>query len=486
MEVSGLVDRFEAVLVPGVMLAGVLVAIYVALAHPLYLSNTFYLAGLIFLQLLIAALWNYRQRFLPLLVVAFLWAGTALPWQGVWTIGRWYVLTVGALAGFAIYMRDRRHSFSSFHLVAGFCVLAALVSAIVSSYGTIALLKAVSLLLLFLYGASGARIAVMGREAKFVAGLLVGCELLIYSTAVCYFVFRLELFDNSNSLGAVMGVVATPIMLWGTMVAERAPLRQRRTFALILALVLVLGSLSRAGIAAATVSFVLLCTGLRRYRLLVQGLGVTVLAAIMIVAIQPLRLGSIDADSDSHSLADIFVYKGHREAGLLGSRKSAWDRTSDVIREHPWFGSGFGTSVTRAEVSDQGWVFESASSATREHGNSYLAIIEWVGLLGVGPFAILILIMVGKVYRVVAWMRRTGNAFSTAVPLAIVVAAGLVHAVFEDWLFAVGYYLCVFFWALAFVLVDVVPADAPALIRSTAPKASGSWAARAPVAVSSR
>jgi O-antigen ligase len=468
------------------MFTGVLLAIYIAVAYPVYLSNTFYLAELIFLQLLIAVLWNYRERFLPLLVVAFLWAGTALPWQGVWTIGRWYVLAVGALAGFVIYMRDRSHSFSSFHLVAGFCVLAALVSAIVSSYGSVALLKAASLLLLFLYGASGARVAVMGREAKFVAGLLLGCELLIYLTTLSYFVFRLELFDNSNSLGAVMGVAATPIMLWGTMVAEQTTLRHRRTFALMLALVLVLGSFSRAGIAAAAVSFILLCAGLRRYRLLVQGLGASVLVAIMIVSIQPLRLGSIDGDSDAHSLADIFVYKGHRDIGVLGSRKSAWDRTSDVIREHPWFGSGFGTSITRAEVADQGWVFESTSSATREHGNSYLAITEWVGLLGVGPFATLILILIGKVYRVLAWMRRTGNAFSTAIPLAVVVAAGLVHAVFEDWLFAVGYYLCVFFWALAFVLVDVVPAAAPALIRSPAPKAPSRGAERAQAVVSSR
>jgi len=211
-----------------------------------------------------------------------------------------------------------------------------------------------------------------------------------------------------------------------------------------------------------------------------------VLAAIMILSIQPLRLGRIDGDSDFLSLEDTFVYKGHREVGLLGSRKSAWDRTSDVIREHPWFGSGFGTSVTRAGVSDEGWVFESTASATREHGNSYLAIAEWVGLLGVGPFAVLILSLIGKVYRVLACMRRTGNAFSTAIPLAIMVAAGLVHAIFEDWLFAVGYYLCVFFWALAFALVDVVPADAPALIRSTMPKASSPWAECTHLAASSR
>jgi hypothetical protein len=37
-----------------------------------------------------------------------------------------------------------------------------------------------------------------------------------------------------------------------------------------------------------------------------------------------------------------------------------------------------------------------------------------------------------------------------------VVLAGLVNAAFEDWLFAAGYYLCVLFWGLAFVLDDFV------------------------------
>jgi hypothetical protein len=54
-------------------------------------------------------------------------------------------------------------------------------------------------------------------------------------------------------------------------------------------------------------------------------------------------------------------------------------------------------------------------------------------------------------------MRRTANPRHYSIPLAMVVLAGLVDASFEDWLFAVGYYLCVFFWAFAFVLADFVP-----------------------------
>jgi hypothetical protein len=32
--------------------------------------------------------------------------------------------------------------------------------------------------------------------------------------------------------------------------------------------------------------------------------------------------------------------------------------------------------------------------------------------------------------------------------------AGLVHAGLEDWMFAPGYYLCAFYWTMAFIFVD--------------------------------
>jgi hypothetical protein len=70
-------------------------------------------------------------------------------------------------------------------------------------------------------------------------------------------------------------------------------------------------------------------------------------------------------------------------------------------------------------------------------------------------------------------MHRTRNVFSPVIPLAGVLTAGLVHAAFEDWLFAPGYYLCVFFWTMAFIMVDVLPATEPSLKSAiiTAPRA---------------
>ena len=53
-------------------------------------------------------------------------------------------------------------------------------------------------------------------------------------------------------------------------------------------------------------------------------------------------------------------------------------------------------------------------------------------------------------------LRRSGNIFAPAVPAAAILVAGLIDAGFEDWLFAVGYYLSVFLWVMAFILVDLL------------------------------
>jgi hypothetical protein len=88
--------------------------------------------------------------------------------------------------------------------------------------------------------------------------------------------------------------------------------------------------------------------------------------------------------------------------------------------------------------------------------------MEGVGLLGVVPFVVLVVMLVLKMGAVFAWLRRTAGLRHIVVPVAMVLAAGLVHAAFEDWLFAVGYYLCIFFWVLAFAFLDILPSSVPA------------------------
>lgn len=461
-------NRGKALLAVSVLLA--LAALLAGILRPDYFSSYYYLGALIFTEVMVLALWDYSRRFMPLLMLVFLWAGINAPLNEVWISRRWFVLAVAAMAGFVIYIRDRRHNFGAFHLVALSCVLAAVISAMVSSLPRIAILKALSLFLLFAYGATGARLAVLGREGKFFFGLLLACEVMTYVVAFSYFVIRHELLGNPNSLGAIMGVVVVPLLLWGIFVSQEVSLRRRRSFALVVSLGLLFASYARAGIAAAAIACILLCVALRYYKILIRGSIVALLLALLVVAVAPFR------PEQSGSLVSSFFYKWEGQSDVLGSRKTVWDQSVASIRERPWFGTGFGTVATSYEgAALQGENFSSRIGTTKEHGNSYLAITEWVGLLGVIPFFILVFLVVRNVSRVILWLRRTGNVFSPAVPIAAILAAGLVHAAFEDWMFAVGYYLCVVFWSLAFILVDVLPASAPAFVRSSDPYQAASW-----------
>jgi O-antigen ligase len=457
--------RYSRFVLPAAIVCTGLFGAYIATYRPGYLS-AYYLGGLIFLQMLLAAVWNYRQRFFLLLVVVFFWAGTTIPFSGIWTAGRWWVLTVGAIAGFALYMRDQQHRFGTFHLVAFFCALAALVSASVSELPVVSSLKALSLLLLFLYGSTGARLALAGREEKFFRRLLWSVEMLVYASAVIYLVFRIPIYGNPNSMGAIMGVIAVPLLFWGALIAEGTIQRRRAIFAFTVAVGLMFYSQARAGILAGLIACLLTCLALRRYRLLLHGIvafiGVAVLATMLTPAEQTIDMPYLRGESSTLS---IFLYKGKEESGLLGSRGSIWDETVSVIRANPWFGSGFGTSLSgRGEDTGFGQ-YSSSSATTKEHGDSYLAILEGVGLLGVVPFFALVLMLALKVRGVFIRLYRTANFRHCSVPVAMILSAGLVHAAFEDWLFAVGYYLCLFFWVLAFAFMDILPVAAPAVYR---------------------
>jgi O-antigen ligase len=142
---------------------------------------------------------------------------------------------------------------------------------------------------------------------------------------------------------------------------------------------------------------------------------------------------------------------------MLSSRRTPWEKSIATIEEHPLFGTGYGTSPLGGDPGVDFSKFSSNAETAREHGSSYMTIAEWVGLLGVLPFAALLAMTVSNVWKVCAWMKRTSNPRHYSIPVAMVVLSGLVHASFEDWLFAVGSYPCVYFWVFAFLLADLVP-----------------------------
>lgn len=445
-------DRTAKLLAIAGMICGGLLLLLLAMARPAYFTSQTYLAGLLGFECLVAAVWLYKRAFFAVFMVTFLLAGVDLPMSSAFIMGRWAILGVGAVVGAVMMLKEQRQRLGYFHVLSFFAVLAAAVSAAVSRYRFPSSLKVVSLFLLFVYAATGVRLAVSGRENRFFAGLLTGCEIFVAVIAAFYLAGK-EVMGNPNSLGAVMGVVAAPILLWGTLLKQEPFAHRRRVFFFVLAMYLTFSSQARAALLGALISCGLLCLALRRYRLFGLGVGVLAIVAAFTAIVRPEVFSKMISASTS---AVIFKGKDPSE-GIMASRSSPWEDTIGTIQKHLWFGTGFGTSDNGDVENEQIGRFASSSAISAEHGSSYLAIFSWVGVLGVLPFLLLLCTVVSKLAQTVIWMFRTRDAAHAAVPLAIVVLAALIHAFFEDWMFAPGYYLCVFFWSMAFLLVDQAP-----------------------------
>jgi len=430
-----------------------------AYSRPGYFTNQTYLAGVFFLEILVAAVFLYRRFFFPLTLVCFLFAGLNVDVGSGWTIARWMFLATGAAVGVAAVLKEQFHLFNRFHVYAAFAAMAALVSAAVSPFPKIALAKALSFFLLLVYAGSGVRLAVIGHEERFFNGLLTGCEVFVAALLALHLI-GIEAMGNPNSLGAVMGVAVCPILLWGTLLACKKVERQRRLAACAVCFYLLFVSRSRAGLAAGVFSFVLLTMGLRRYKVLLAGV-----AAIFVVGAS---LAIVDPGlffSKATNFANDVVYKGgDPQQGILLSRQTPWKVSIETISGHLWFGTGFGTTDTGKDASAHFNGVTSTTDVSTEHGSSYLAIASWVGVVGVIPFLFVLIALLVKAGRTLIWMFRTRNPLQPGIPLAIVVFAGLLHATFEDWLFAPGYYLCVYFWSMAFILADVAPSRSMSLV----------------------
>jgi O-antigen ligase len=460
-------------------LAGLAILFIAVTRMPGLFTNVNVLGGLIALQIACFGLWHFESIFFPLLMGTFLLAGLFLPFSGAATSMRWLFLAVGAFGGLVIWIRDPRiRRLGAFHLIAAFCVASALLSAAVSEVPETALLKVASLFLLFLYAATGARLAIVDKSRQFAEGLILACELLVYFAAICYFILRVGVFGNPNGLGSIIGTIVTPVMLWAAEISATRGLRQRRLFALALCAALLYLSDSRASILGATVAVLVFTIVLRHQRMMLQCLFVLFLFLTAMATVNPSRV-----EDRMASVTERILYKDHgATAGVFGSRFSPWEETLRGMKRHPWFGSGFGTSELGDSRPDGAPSSVYTTEGTnREHGNSYLALAEYLGILGAIPFAALLLFLIAVVVRVLRRVRNTANFYQLCTPLALVLTAGLVHAFFEDWLFAVGSYLCVFFWVAAFLLMDLVPDPAPKFAVSPRQQYSSALTLASPV-----
>jgi len=433
---------------------------FLAIARPAFFASWTNLAALIAVEVFLLALWRYEQFFLPVLLIAFLWAGLDLPFARQWDAARWVVLAAGAFLGCILWLRTRRLYLHTFHYFFFALVFAALGSALDSPYPRVALLKVLSLFLLFLYSATGARVAIVGRIKNFLPAFLLASEIAVWISAICYWGIAPGIFGNQNSMGAITGVVLFPALLWSVLTGPTAGLRRRRFVALILCALLLYSSMARAGMLAGVVAAAVLLLSMRRYRL-------SLLCAVGLVAffagasfVAPVKIGEVKSS--------ILYKQGSQHEGVLQSRRTVWDRTVTSIQEHPWLGTGFGTSA-EGDTWNRLYV-ATENKINREHGSSYLEIVEWLGILGVLPFAAVLALLLRQVWQVCLWIRHTRSPLHPAALLAAIVVAGLTHAIFEDWLLAVGYYLTVLFWPLAFALMDLLPERAAVTSATVQPR----------------
>jgi O-antigen ligase len=386
---------------------------------------------------------QFQTHFWTLMIAVFFTAGSGLPLAGAMNLFRWVVLGSGAFLAIAYYARmSNRIPFNYLHLLGLFTVIAAFASALVSVNPAMTVLKSLSLAALFVYASIGARVLWSRNPEPFVRKLVLMAEGLVYFSAVCY-AASFEVWGNPNSLGLIMGCFCWPVLLWRFILPANRKGSPRRFVPLFLSGALLVHSLSRASMVAAFLTSIFLLVGARRYRTLLTGLSLFVAILLNIFLLAPERF---------QSASDTLLYKNGEHGNFMDSRQKPWERSLATFREHPWLGLGFGA----ADNSGTDWRFAyvTRGQQSRERGSSYLTMLETTGVVGTFFFVLLLLALLQLVWRVFAWLRRTGKVNQPGVVAAAIVLGGLANAFFEDWLLAVGYYMSVIFWVLALSLRD--------------------------------
>src|ERR1700687_3074380 len=90
--------------------------LYLIYAHLQYFGDVSFLGGILLLEIIIASVWKFDERFFALLMITFVWAGMHVPLQSAWTAGRWVVLSAGAVVGYIVWTKNPRRPSGLLHL----------------------------------------------------------------------------------------------------------------------------------------------------------------------------------------------------------------------------------------------------------------------------------------------------------------------------------------------------------------------------------
>lgn len=360
---------------------------------------------------------NASSAFLALLIAGLGLATNEaiVPKNALWTVGRLAIIFV-CCARFAIDLSHSRRSFLSqpyFVTLALFVAVAAVCSLVSGYFPHIALLKLVSFsvgLTAVLGGIEAVRdrdvdltawlIAIVGVVA--ISGSLMlasgrGYGLLDDGTSLPFFKGP---FLHANSCGpysALLGVLLFSTWLF-------TPRRGRWICLALLVPLLCFIWLSKSrtgGFSFVAGLFIMLALtympAARRYlpaRLNMSRGTLLVAAALIAMVVVMVELASFGAVTEGLR-GFLFKYGADVETGsILSSRQQVMEFTWRSFLQRPVFGLGFGVAMSEYFINNA-----SIWTAPVEKGFLPLAVLEEVGILGAGPFAMFVLALVGSLWR---------------------------------------------------------------------------------------
>ena len=239
---------------------------------------------------------------------------------------------------------------------------------------------------------------------------------------------------NSNELGAIV-TLTSPWLIYEL----RRKWRNDRERLVLLALsgaaaLVLMCTYSRAAIAGLFVILTFAGWNLKLGRKFVVGYAILTLL-LGIYLYRPATFG--------------IAYKGiveKRAEAVLSSRSEQMQDSWRAAKQGGWFGVGFGVSVGSSRY----WDMESFANFAREKGNSMLAVVEELGILGLVLYLML-------VYSVWDSFRRVARATNPEIKFVHCLGLGfyfgaLLHSAFEAWFMSSSPDVAVFWGTIGLLL----------------------------------
>ena len=255
--------------------------------------------------------------------------------------------------------------------------------------------------------------------------------------------------SNPNELGMMLFILAPAVLHVALTRARRGPLSEWALLGGMGVLLLATGSRSAMLGAFAGVTAYLWSIGRLRFSTVVgSAVALTLIIWLVGPALQDVP-GLRRFFEDEHQIESVEV----SDRKLGSGRGEAWSLGWDLFLERKLGGYGWGVEQDLLAMNEQYLVYH---HGRRVH-NSYLSLLLQVGVLGAIPVLLLIILGISRGARgakeVLSVERSNPSASCTTGLLLAMFCAGLVHAVFESWMFAAGNLNSLIFFPVWFMLL---------------------------------